>query len=408
MNPVLVVGGGPAGLAAAIAAAGNGNRVVLLEKNRECGRKLLATGGGHANLGNLLPMREWPGRFGKHGRFITPALARLPTEKYRAWLAGIGVPTTVVDGFHFYPESNQAKQVRDALVAEAIRLGVDIRYGKKADSLAFDGAHGLFALQADGESLAGRAAILACGGKSYPALGSNGDGYALAQRLGHRIRVPVPALVGLRAKEWNSDLAGIVFPHAEVRFRAKGKKAESGVQELLLTHGGVSGPAVLDLSGEAVETLSAGLPASLEIRWLAGMGAEEWRKTWAQWRQAKGASQCGTALKTLVPARFAAWLCRLAGMDEKTPVARMGAKETDRLVAMLSSFRLDVADSEGWEKAFVTRGGVVLSEIDPKTLSSRLVPRLSFAGEVPDVDGPCGGFNLHWAFASGALAGSQA
>lgn len=410
MKTVLIVGGGPAGLAAAIAAARRDARVVVLEKNPRCGVKLLATGGGHCNLGNLQPTSTWPDRFGKRGRFITPALAGLPTERYREWFSELGIDMAAADGFHLYPLSRDARQVRDALVAGASGLGVDIRTECKVERLDFTSSPGskITGVHSSAGELRGDAVIIACGGMSLPGSGSTGDGYRLAELAGHTVAPPLPALVGLKAEDWDSDLAGLVLPDAAVVFRRKGKTAVTGRRELLLTHVGASGPAILDLSGDVAEALAAGERAELRISWLAAMGRAEWREQWSAWRKTQGTARPETLLAERLPKRLAKWLCARAGFPAAGNVAESKGVHVDRLVELLAEFPLAATATESWDKAIVTRGGVNVKEINPKTLESRLSPGLFFAGEVLDIDGPCGGYNLHWAVASGVLAGTAA
>ncbi len=415
MIDVLVVGGGPAGLAAAIHAARAGARVALMERNDRCGAKLLATGGGRANVSNLRPAGVWPALFGPRGRFIVPALDFLPREKLCSWLAGLGEPVQAADGFHFFPVSNSAKRLRDALAAEAERLGVAIRRGARAEAIApapsadGAGAGGFAATLADGSAIAAGRVIVATGGKSYPATGSTWDGCRLAAALGHRIRPAFPGLVGLRAANLDPALAGLVLPDAEIFFKAKGRGGLAGDRELLLTHQGLSGPAVLDLSASVAEALAeTGGPAVVRVRWRAGMDKGCWLERMASWRAERGASPPAALLKEFLPERLARWLCRRAGLAEAATAATLRAAERDRLVESLADFPAEIAATEGWDKAMITRGGVDVREVDPGSLESRLVPGLFFAGETLDVDGPCGGYNLHWAFASGALAGESA
>ena len=406
MKPVLVIGSGPAGLSAAIHAAASGKRVLLFDRNAQPGVKLLATGGGHANLGNLLPMPDWPARFGRQGRFITPALRFFDTGKYRDWLSGLGVPVFSPDGFHLYPISNSAKQVRDALVAEAGKRGVDFRLGTRGERICIAADGRTSGIIAGGETIPGSAVILAVGGKSLPASGSNGDSYSLATEIGHSLNHPLPGLVGLRAAAWDASLAGIVLENASVRFKSKGSQEITGHRELLLTHHGVSGPAVLDLSGDVAASLDRTGGAMLEISWVAGMDRKAWLQELSVRRTSHGDSRIESLIADRLPKRLAAWLCRQAGVPAAVTAATLKNAERDALVSLLGAFRLAVNNTEGWDKAIVTRGGIALGKVNPETLESRIIPRLYFAGEVLDIDGPCGGYNLHWAFASGALAGT--
>lgn len=399
---VCVVGGGAAGLSAAIHAA-PGAAVTLLEKNDRCGVKLLTTGGGHCNATNTRPIGEWPALFGHRGRFIVPALERMNGERLADWFAGLGQPLVCRDGFHCFPASRSARAVRDALAAEAARLGVRTLFSRRVAAIEPGrNSPGLAVVTEDGNESYDKV-ILACGGVSWPATGSTGDGARIARALGHRLIPPVPGLVGLRTDDLDAELSGLVLPGAMVSYSEKGRGRIAGAGELLLTHAGVSGPAILDLSASVNEALAAGGRAVLHINWIAGRDQKWWLARLALWRVQSGATPLPSLLREFLPARLARWLCRKA--DAATTAANLPASARDKLADALSAFPLRITDHEGWDKAMITRGGVDVRDVDPKTLESRVTPGLFFAGETLDVDGPCGGYNLHWAFASGALAG---
>lgn len=404
---VAVIGGGPAGLSAAMHAANNDAQCILFEKNTACGAKLLVTGGGHANLGNLLPQPQWPALFGKRGRFILPALAFLPLEKYRAWLAECGIDTFSPDSFHLYPESNSAKQVRNALVNAATAAGVEIRTGQKVRTLMLGEDHALKGIQTNAGMIPADKVIICCGGKSIPSTGSDGESYALAESAGHRVRPPVPALVGLHVRDWNPDLAGLVIVDAAVTLQIKGMRALDDKRELLLTHNGFSGPAILDLSGTAMEALERDEKKKviLCINWHAAKSGEDWLDWMQKGRKTNGKKHVASLIAEYLPKKLASWLCSRAEIPEYSTVATLTAKQQKALSDLLVKSEFEVIGSEGWNKAIITRGGVDLAKIDPSSLESKIVSDLYFAGEILDIDGPCGGYNLHWAFASGALAG---
>lgn len=404
---VAVIGGGPAGLSAAMHAANSGAQVILFEKNTACGAKLLITGGGHANLGNLLPQPEWPALFGKRGRFILPALAFLPLDKYRSWLAECGIATFSPDSFHLYPESNSAKQVRDALVKMAAAAGVEIRTGEKVRTLVLGEDRALKGVQTNTGLIPVDKVIICCGGKSIPSTGSDGESYSLAISAGHMIRPPVPALVGLHVRDWNPDLAGLVIMNTTVTLQIKGMRPPADSRELLLTHNGFSGPAILDLSGTALETLERDEKKKvvLCINWHAAKSSEDWLDWMQKGRKTNGKKHVASLLSEYLPKKLASWLCSQAEISEDSTIATLTAKQQKSLTNLLIKSEFEVTGSEGWNKAIITRGGVDLAKIDPSSLESKIVPGLYFAGEILDIDGPCGGYNLHWAFASGALAG---
>lgn len=413
MSCVCVAGAGPAGLSAAIFAAREGARVILVEKNRRCGLKLLTTGGGRCNITNTRCVSEWPLLFGKRGRFITPALGEMPRSVLESWLEELGEPSHCLDGRHVFPRSHSARAVRDALVAEACRLGVRIVYAERVLEVVTDngggGASGVsvIGLRTDGGFKPCDRVVLALGGKSYPSTGSNWEGALIAEGVGHRVVSPHPGLVGLIAENLDAGLAGLVLPEAAVSVKFKGEGVVVGRGELLLTHEGISGPAVLDLSGRVAEALDGGV-VTVRISWVSGDSPVVWRERLLGWKGSSGRGGPAAYLREYIPHRLARWLCMGAGIVGEEVLARVRGVELERLVEFLGGYPARIIGTQGWGRAMVTRGGVDVREIDPGTMGSRKVGGLFFAGEMVDIDGPCGGYNLHWAFASGALAGRWA
>ncbi len=406
---VLVVGAGPAGMTAALAAAEAGARVVLLEHLDRLGAKLLATGGGRCNLTTTLPVPEIMARFGRQGRFMAPALAALGPAALRALLASLGVPTHAPDGLHVYPASESARDVRKALQRRLRDLGVEVRTAVRAAGLWIDGGRlaGLVTAGA-GRVRAGRV-ILATGGRSYPDLGATGDGYDLARAAGHAIVEPVPALVPLLTREaWPRDLAGVAVPAARVWIDLPRAGRAGSRGDLLFTHRGLSGPAVLDLSGDVAALLVRRPTVPICLNLAPGTSEADWLARLDGWTAEGGAKTVAALLATRVPRRLAGALSGLAGVGPSVRPGQVPRAARRALAAALAGVRLEVTGTEGFERAMVTRGGVALKDVDPATLQSRHLPGLFFAGELLDLDGPCGGFNLQWAFSSGYLAGRAA
>lgn len=402
---LIVVGAGAAGQLAAIAAAEQGRQVLLLERMPKAGMKLTASGGGRGNLTNLLPPAAIEAAFGRQGRFMGPALDVMGPKALRQLLDRLGVPTVVDPESRVYPASQRAADVQSALARRLEQLGVEVRFGCAATGLWLDDGSLRGVETSDGQRCGAERVILACGGRSWPKLGGADVGYALARQAGHTIVEPTPALVPLIAQQnWPARLAGVAL--REVRmWVALPKQSKAGVTgDVLLTHRGVSGPAVLDLSGTVAQLLAQG-PVPLRIELVAGMDVSQWRQQVEDWRTASGRRQVAKLLQEKLPASVARVLCELAGVAEQTTAANLSAAAREKLTALLSGLELTVTATEGFETAFVTRGGVKLKEVDPATGQSRLLPGLFLAGELLDLDGPTGGFNLQWAFASGWLAG---
>lgn len=436
-NRVVVIGGGPAGLFAAVSAAESGARVTLLEKAAQLGRKLCASGGGRGNVTNALPEEDFLERFGRNGRFAAPALRALSRDSLLDLLARWGVPCHAPDGFHYFPASDRAKDVLNAICRrlEAVHVdvrcrtdvtGLVIRDGRicgvlheqtrtaRRPSLRCDVEGGPASVRAGSTGLgsSGRipadAVILAAGGAAYPALGGSESGYELARQAGHAVVPVVPGLAGLRTREkWPSACAGVTIEDTEVKIlhRSCAKRAWRGA--LLFTHGGLSGPAVLDASASAARVLLEETEVTLEFRPTGGEPGHL-ERLFAGWRRERGRKLVRNLVGELVPSSLAAAVCGICGVAPDTIMARLPEHARKQLVAALDRLAVHVTATEGFEQAMVTSGGVSLKEVNPATLESKVLPGLLFAGEILDLDGPCGGFNLQWCFSSGWLAGLSA
>ena len=406
---IVVVGAGPAGLMAAIAAAAQGAIVTVCELLPRPGAKLLATGGGKCNLTNVMEPLDLAMRFGRQGRFMMPALELLPPPALRSFFADRGVPTAVADdGFHVFPVSQKASDVLKALLDECDRLKVGICPSDPVGGLLIEDGRVTGVASGSGPLAADRV-IVATGGKGYPELGGRGIGYTLASQAGHEIIEAVPGMVGLRTVEnWPGQCAGIVFPQTEVTIALPKYRQYTGKGELLFTHHGLSGPAVLDLSGEIGVLLRCQPAVPLAVNFFAGRDGAFWRTEFDRWQHEHGKKHVVNLLAHHLPHAVAVIFRDLAGLPADVKAAEFNAAGREQLLRVLTAHEVHINGSDGWSKAMVTRGGVSLKKVDPETLSSRLVAGLHFAGEVLDLDGPCGGFNLQWAFASGFLAGSSA
>lgn len=400
---VVVVGGGPAGLMAAIGAARGGHRTVVLERMAEPGRKLLATGGGQCNLTVEAAPKAVAEAFGSQARFVRPVLYEFGPAEIRAFFARLGVPTEVQPDGCVFPKSRRAVDVLYALVDALRQAGGEIRGGVHVRSILVDDGRAAV-VETDKVRWRADRIVLAAGGRGYPGLGSDGSGFALAEAAGHTLVPPVPGLVPLVTEEaWVGELAGISLP-AELRIDLPKHRKRVSRADLLFTHRGISGPVVLNRSADVAECLSNG-PVPLSIAMTPGVSAEDWEKRFAEARKKDGGRAVRHLLRETVPQRLADKLLFLSKTKPDTPLAELPGSCRKGLIDCLTRLPLTVTATEGWSRAMVTRGGVSRREIRPDTLESRRVSGLYFAGEVIDVDGPCGGYNLTWAFASGARAG---
>ncbi|MGI5868210.1 MAG: NAD(P)/FAD-dependent oxidoreductase [Kiritimatiellia bacterium] len=400
----IIVGGGAAGLAAA---AFGTRRTLVLERLDRPGVKLLATGGGRCNLVHDASVDDVAAAFGRRGRFVSDALRRWDPAGIRRFFAERGVPTVVESDGCVFPASGRASDVRDALLDAARRAGVEIRCGVRVSRILLDEAGTAVrgVETARGEVLTSPRVVLATGGRAWPELGSDGSGLALARAAGLVIEPPTPALVPLVAAEgWIGELAGVSCPDAAVSIAPRGRPVRG---PLLFTHRGLSGPAALAISGDVARLLHDGRPASLRIAFRADWQAADWQGAFDAWRTNQGARRVRNLLAETLPKALAHRLCALAGIGGDVVAARLDRTGAQALAALCAACPATISDTEGWSRAMVTRGGVALGELDPRTLESRRVAGLHVAGELVDLDAPCGGYNLTWAFASGRLAGGS-
>ncbi len=399
----MIVGAGGAGLMAGIWAARTASgrqEVLLLEGAREPGRKILISGGGRCNV---LPSLSEPDDFFTQGsrHVLRRLLATWPLAEQRDFFErDLGVPLVIEEETgKLFPAVQKARAVRDRLAGAAREAGAEILCPWLVAAIAH--ADGGFLLTADdGRTLLARRLLLATGGRSVPKTGSDGAGYAFARTLGHTLLPTYPALVPLTTEDARfTALAGIALP---VRWRALagGRIVEERTRELLFTHHGFSGPAVLDASHWHTR---AG--AEIRMAW-AGLGRDDWERVLDA--GGGGRRAVATALEAALPARLAELLCSLGGVAPTLQLAQLDRARRERLLDTLADFPLPVSGSRGFAVAEVTGGGVPLGEVDPRTLESRVCPGLFLCGEILDVVGRIGGFNFQWAWATGRLAGQAA
>lgn len=417
---VAVVGAGPAGLAAAFAAAEHGARVLLFDRNPEPGRKLLLTGGGRCNVTNAKDIADFiPAYFG-NGRFLHPAFRSLSNLDTIRLFENLGVPLKKDDEGKLFPRSDTAADIRDALVSACRTAGVVFRMGERVLGLdplrdGEDGAPG-YRLKTDRErqGIIAAAVVIATGGLSWPATGSTGDGLRWAERLGIGIVPPRPGLAPLTCTNpWIRGLAGVsVDPvRAElVRKDRDGQDSLAGKAEgpLLFTHRGISGPAVLRLSRNLPKPWAEGESYRVRLNLLPGTGGEELDRIAAGRFAAYPRRDAANALEGLLPASLLQAVVRLHSGGEMPKAGVVTREQRREILRGLQAAELTVARPASYGEAMVTAGGIALSDIDPRTMGVRAWPGLHAAGEVLDIDGDTGGYNLQAAFSTGTLAGLNA
>ena len=416
----LIIGGGPAGLTAACFSEGP---TLVIDRLKAPARKLLATGGGRCNLTHATDVEGIMAAFGRQSRFMSPALHAFPPDAIRAFFRTLGVETRVEPDGCVFPVSQKAADVAQALESAARTKGAEIRCGVRATRLRTEPEDGgsasarrVSGVETSLGLICARHVILAAGGQSYPLLGSDGSGFDMARTAGLTVVQPVPALAGLVTEEsWPGTLAGIVQEQGGLRLDIKGATKRMLVGPVLFTHKGLSGPPALDLSGEISALLASGLcppssglrPPAIPVRlsFIASRSVADWLALFEGWRNRHGGRALHNLLAGELPRALAVVLCGLAGAQD-VAAARAKKSVLEALAGACGDLPLHVTGTDGWDHAMVTRGGVALNELDPHTLGCRSIRGLSCAGEVVNLDGRCGGFNLTWAFASGRLAGA--
>ena len=405
---IAIIGAGPAGLFAAIRLAELTSdssvrpRIVVLERRNLPCRKLLVAGSGQCNLTHAGPIEDFAVHYGggaKPGavvRFLKPSLLEFSNMDLLAWFRSRGLDFEEEEGGKVFPVTRKAASVLDILLAEAKRLGVEIVGERRVLSIAK--SDDSFVIEISQEIIKADSVLVSTGGASYPVTGSSGDGYALAAALGHTVVEPRPALSPVYVANFRlGSVAGLSFKGAGLTVRRRGKKLSSHSGDLLITHKGVSGPLVLDAS----RGIQSG--DRLEVRF-ADTELDAFRKHLDEHLAATPRRLVKTVLAECgLPRSLAELFCKLAGLDESAMAADLKRNSRETLCTLACACPLDVASLGDLDEAMATAGGIDLSEVQAKTMESRLVPGLYFAGEVLDVDGDTGGYNLQAAFSTGAL-----
>jgi hypothetical protein len=392
---------------AAIQACTAGARTTVLEAGPSPGRKLLLTGGGRCNLTHAGQAQDILAELGPKGRVLRQALHEMPPSKVLEFFHGLGVETRITPQGEVFPTTDRAADVRDALVREAQRRGVKIVCGQRGVGVLC-GPPG-FAVTAERQEIRADRVILASGGLSYPGTGSTGEGLRIASALGHGIVEPRPALVPLVTREtWPGSLSGLSLDPVVISARPQGPRV-SLAGAMLFTQDGIGGPVVLNLSRHLTDLLPNHQdPVEVRVDLVPGTGVEEMERQALQWSQVSPKKTIQHILSDLLPKRLAGVLAGQAGCADGLQACQLTKETRKRLLALLKSLDLHVEACRPMAEATVTRGGVDTGQIDPKTLESKVCKGLFFAGEVMDVDGPCGGYNLQICWSTGALAGRSA
>ena len=408
MNKILVVGGGAAGMMAAVTAARNGKKVRLIEKNEKLGKKLFITGKGRCNITNAADIEELFSAVVSNPKFLYSSFYSMTNDQVIEFFEELGVKTKVERGGRVFPESDHSSDVIRALEQEMKRLGVEIRLRAEAEEILAEDGRVTGVRLSSGKELHADAVIIATGGISYPSTGSTGDGYRFARECGHKVADLSPALVPMEVKEWYArELMGLSLRNVEIRITDGKKKLYEEFGEMLFTHYGVTGPVILSASSIVGKKLREH-PLTLHIDLKPALTEEQLDKRMLREFEANHNRQFKNAVDSLFPSKLKPVIVELSGIQEDKKVNEVTKEERLHFVRLIKDFSMTLTGMRGYNEAIITKGGVSVKEIDPGTMESKLVNGLYFAGEVLDLDAVTGGYNLQIAWSTGYLAGLNA
>ncbi len=410
---VIVIGGGPSGMMAAITAKQNGNQVILLEKMGSLGRKLLITGKGRCNITSSLDIQEFIYHTPTNGRFLYSCYQNYTNQDIIYFLKQQGLEVKEERGSRIFPVTNQSQDVLKCFTKKLKELQVEIKYHTRVTKILVKQER-VIGVQTEHEKLQADKIILATGGKSYPLTGSTGDGYKIAEELGHTIKSIKPSLVPLESYEKKicKQLQGLSLRNVKIQLMDEENKKEiySGLGEMLFTHFGVSGPTILSSSAsliryKKIEEKLKRQKIELKIDLKPALSEQKLEQRVLRDFQEFKNKQFKNSLDKLLPKKIIPVIIQKSGIKEDKPICEITKEERKRLVKVVKDFSIKIKDVRPIEEAIITSGGISCKEIDPKTMQSKKIKGLYFAGEIIDVDSYTGGFNLQIAYSTGYTAG---
>ncbi|MCX5714309.1 MAG: NAD(P)/FAD-dependent oxidoreductase [Candidatus Omnitrophica bacterium] len=406
---IIVIGAGPAGMIAAIRAKELGQEVVLIEKNASPGAKIILSGKGRCNLTNTADLESFLSRFSRQGQFLRDAFKKFFHPELIRFFEDRGLKIKVERQLRAFPVTDDSKSILEILKKELESAKVKIILGRAAKDIIVKDGRVTGVLLDKGEILLCDRLIIATGGVTYSFTGSTGDGINWARKLGHHITELRPGLVPLEVRQqYPRKLEGLTLKNIRLIFSSGKNKITSEIGELLFTRSGVSGPLALTLSGRIVDWIKDKRNVSLEIDLKPGLSPEQLNARLQREFLANSRRDLKNALKELLPARLIDVCISCLGIPPGKKAAYLTHEERKKMVDWLKGFPMDISGFRPTQEAMITRGGVSLKNIDPRTMESRLIKGLYFCGEMIDVDADTGGFNLQAAFSTGYLAGESA
>lgn len=407
-NTTVIIGGGAAGLMAAGVAAQGGAEVLLLEKMAQTGRKIGISGKGRCNLTNSAELNDFIKHFGKNGRFLRQCLQQFSNHDLCNFFESEGLKLVEERGGRIFPQSGKALDVVKTLNNWLKRNRVKVRRSTAVTAIVHENSK-ITGLVVDGKTLSCSQVILATGGKSYPKTGSTGDGYRLAMSVGHTIVPLRPALVPLECTaNFIPKLSGLDLRNIQVRLFIDGKRKDSLFGELSFTSTGLSGPVILSLSGQIVDSLREGKKVALALDLKPALDEKKLDARLIRDLEKRRGEPITSILRGLLPHQLVEPCINGAPLPTDIDTRMVTAKERKRIVHWLKNFRIDISAYRGWDEAIITAGGVNLKEVNPQTMESTIIQNLYIVGELLDLQADTGGYNLQAAFSTGWLAGMSA
>lgn len=404
---VIVVGAGPAGLVAAARAAELGAKVLVLEKMRQEGRKLLITGKGRCNITNDASIPDFITHVYPNGRFLRNAFSQFYSKDIINLLKKYGVESTLERGGRYFPASNLSSDVLKALLTWVKELKVGIQCGHRVEKLIIEDGT-VVGLQAGGQRYKSKNVIIATGGMSYPATGSNGDGYKLARDVGHTINKVMPALVPLETSGGIAQkLQGLNLKNVKAIVWVNDKKAGEGFGEMIFTHFGLSGPIILTLSRIVVDELQNNNKVNITIDLKPALDEQKLDNRLIRDLNEHGKKKLINIFRYWLPSTMIPVFIEILGFDPEKECHQVSSKERKKIRHLLKNLPFSIVNHRSFKEAIITSGGIPTKEISPKTMESKIVEGLFFAGEIIDLDAETGGYNLQIAYSTGWLAGNS-
>jgi len=402
---LIVVGSGASGIISAIVAARDNKKVLLLEKLPKIASKLKATGGGRCNLTNTLNNEDFITHFGKNGRFMQDALNIFNSQNLIEFFNEIGVQTHAPDGFRVFPTSHSSLTIINALEKEMKRLNIDILTNSKVEEILHTN-NKVIGVKTAYQIFNSANVIVATGGLGYPTLGATGDGHSMAKQLGHNITKLSPAMMPLLTKEsWVQNCRADTIAKVELKIDIKKHKKLHANGDLIFTKNGVRGPVILDFAREITPLLQKYEQVPILLNLTKGMNENDILDFIKNKHKDNPQANILEIISNIIPQSLSIELCKLANIDPNAKIKEINGNSKDKLIKLLAWTPLTIIGHNGFKMAMITRGGINLKEINSKTMQSKIINGLYFCGEIMNLDGPCGGYNLQWSFSSGYLAG---